>query len=133
MINPTGGKIRSDAGGDGHYLASRKALSGPYQHRGSDLECQVGQVVKAPISGDFVRVALPYGKDSIYRGVEIHGPEGKIKMFYLMPNMDLLEKHVDEGHPIGIAQDIGKKWPKCGPHIHLQIIEYNPELLIFET
>jgi len=116
MINPTGGKIRSDPG---------------YEHRGLDLECTPGQVVLSPISGWFVRIALPYGKASPFEGIEIHGPEGKIKMFHFQPDIELLGAYLEEGQPIGMAQDISEKHTSCGPHVHLQIIEYDPELILF--
>lgn len=137
IVNPTGGKIRSDAGGDGHYGAKRSKkekkggtwVSIVYSHRGTDFEGCPIQPVYAPISGKITRKAAPY-RNSHYSGVVIKGPVGEIKMFYLQPIRKLIGMNVDQGETIGIMQDISQRYPNVTPHVHLQIEELNPELLL---
>jgi len=133
MANPTGLEIRNDAGGDGHYGASRKKIINSktirYAHPGEDRVCKPGQEVAAVIGGIIPRIARPYlNKD--FSGLLIVGKSGKVKMFYLEPFPELIGKHVEQGQVIGIAQDISKKYPDVIPHIHTQILEWNPGSLI---
>lgn len=137
IVNPTGGKIRSDAGGDGHYGAkrSKKEKKGEtwvlvvYTHGGTDFEGFPGQPVLAPIAGKIEREARPYANAN-YSGVLLAGPSGKVKMFYLRPHAELIGTWVEQGQPIGLMQDISQRYDNVGPHVHLQIEEFDPELLL---
>lgn len=133
ITNPTGGKVRSDAGGDGHYGASRtKTINGKtvrYAHRGTDFEGTPGQPVKAPIGGIIKRKAKPYSSGH-YSGCLIVGRKGMCKMFYFEPNPDLIGGVVSKGDIIGVMQDISKKYAIVTPHVHVEIPEFNPEILL---
>ncbi len=126
MINPTGGKIRIDALGDGRHGAPR----GKRSHNGVDYECTPGQSVKAPHGGRITRVAYPYASDMRWKGCVIEGLDVTTKMFYLDPNPDLIGTTVLEGQHIGAAQNISKKYPGMTPHVHLRVTNVDPELLM---
>lgn len=137
ILNPTGGKIRSDAGGDGHYGAKRSKkeekngtwVSIVYSHRGTDFEGCPGQPVYAPISGKIQRKSAPY-KNSHYSGVLLVGPTGEIKLWYFQPVDALIGQHVKQGETIGLMQDISQRYANVTPHVHLQIERWNPETLM---
>lgn len=133
IANPTGGKIRVDVGGDGHYGASRtKTVDGKtvrYAHRGTDFSGTPGQPVKAVIGGVIKRKAKPYSTGE-YSGCLIIGKKGICKMFYLEPNLDLIGKPVHQDDVIGVMQDISKKYANVTPHVHVEFPEFNPEILL---
>lgn len=134
ITNPTGGKVRVDSGGDGHYGARRSRTNSDgsityYAHKGTDFLGTPGQPVKAPIGGIIRRKANPYAKGE-YSGCLIAGKKGVCRMFYFNPNPDLIGKPVKEGEVIGVMQDISKKYKKVKPHVHVQLDEFSPELLV---
>jgi murein DD-endopeptidase MepM/ murein hydrolase activator NlpD len=123
--NPTGGKLRSDAGGHGAYGASR----GTRTHKGKDYEAEPGQYVFSPIDGTVERYARPYKDDENYSGIVIQGKNARVKMFYLNP-LESLGAEVKAGQIIGFAQDISAKYGgDMTPHIHLEFVSINPEVL----
>ena len=133
LFNPTGMEIRVDSGGSGHFGASRtKTVNGKiirYAHKGEDRRCHPGQDIYAPASGIMPRVARPY-RNRNFSGCLIVGKFGKIKMFYFEPFPELIGRPVEQGQVIGTAQDISEKYPNVLPHIHTQIMEYNPSYLM---
>lgn len=129
IYNPTGGKVRADSGGDGHYGSSRTNGSKRYAHKGTDFSGTPGQPVRTPISGVIKRKANPYAGES-YSGCLIVGKSGVCKMFYLEPNPDLIGHFVSKGDVIGVMQDISKKYDGVTPHVHVQFDEFNPEFLL---
>ena len=128
LISPTGGGIRNDSEGSGYWLASR----GSRLHEGIDFDLPkgAGQLVVSPITGKFKRIAYPYPDTQEIRGCEIRGGDIWVKMFYLRPYDSLVGQKVTMGQPIGIAQDISKRYPGCEPHIHLEVIKINPAILL---
>ena len=100
-------------------------------HEGIDLTLPrgPGQIVVAPITGLFKRIAYPYPDDLEIRGCEIRG-DVWIKMFYLKPYDTLVGQRITMGEPIGVAQDISKKYADVEPHIHLEVIKINPAILL---
>lgn len=126
MRSPTGKGIRSDGAGDGHYGASR----GTRKHAGLDFLCNPGQVVVMPVTGELSRVVYPYAGDTTYTGCEILCPKARIYMFYLVPDPDFLNRHLEEGSAIGVAQDISKKYGSpMQPHIHFEFKSIDPEMI----
>ncbi len=126
MISPTKKEIRgTDGFGSGSYGARR----GDHIHKGVDYICIPGQMVVMPIAGVILREARPYANDSRWSGVLIKGKNAEIKMFYLSPDKTLFGQNLNEGAMIGIAQDISKKYPGITPHIHLEIVSINPEIV----
>lgn len=134
MINPTGGKIRVDSKGDGHFGAPRsKWVAGKlhrYKHVGVDHEGVPGQPVKALISAKITRPANPYGSDDRFKGVYLEGKDIEMKCFYVEYDKSLIGQTVREGQVIGTLQDIGIKYPGATPHTHSEIVTCNPELLM---
>lgn len=121
MINPCGelSKIRVDQAGDGHYLTSR----GDRLHRGIDLTV-VRNMVVSPIDGIVRGEAYPYASDLSWMGIVIENKDFVIKMFYLVPDKEVIGKEVRAWHSrIGTAQRISKKYPGQGmiDHIHLEV------------
>lgn len=126
MVSPTGHSVRGlDKHGSGSYGAGR----GNKLHKGADYICIPGQDIVSPIKGVVVREARPYA-DSDYSGLVILGMEIKIKLFYLKPNLELIGMPVNTGDTIGVAQNISKRYSGMTPHIHLEIVSINPEILI---
>jgi len=125
MISPTGKGIRSDAAGDGHYGAPR----GNRKHNGTDYLCDPGQHIVAPIAGIFTRIAYPY-PDKTYSGLVIEGKHLTVKMFYFDPLPDFIMLEIFQGQVIGVAQDISKRYGGLMlPHIHLEIVNFDPAIL----
>ena len=126
-ISPTGGGVRNDAGGSGYWLAKR----GTKLHQGVDYELPhgAGQLVISPIAGRIERIAYPYSDTQDFAGCEIRGDGIWIKMFYFRLHDSLIKQRVVIGQEIGVAQDISKRYPNVTPHIHLEIIKINPEIL----
>jgi len=131
-MNPTGGIIRSDAGGSGHFLAPRrKIIQGKiikYRHKGVDYTCTPGQKVWMPCTGKIVRVANPYVSTE-YTGIEIETKRMVLKIFYVEPYVGVIGKTLQIGKPFGTAQDISQKYMEFGvtPHVHVQIDMIDPD------
>lgn len=138
MMNPTGQPIRNDSGGLGYYGAPRiKTINGKqihYMHQGVDFQCTPGQRIVAPCSCHIVRIARPYATGH-YEGLLLRSKRATFKLFYIMPNRELIGKSVSEGSPIGWAQDISLRYPQSGvtPHIHLEIDHCDPMILYGKT
>ncbi len=131
LVNPTNGRIRMDAGGEGHYGASRsKRINGKkafYRHKGLDITCDPGQEVCCPISGRIKRAVRVYTDTPDYTGAIIEGERMTVRLLYF----SLAEKPgaaVLAGQVIGKAQDISKRYQGQGvtPHVHLQIDLMDP-------
>jgi len=126
LISPTGRGIRGqDNWGSGAHNAPR----GKRKHDGVDFICKPGQKVQSPIYGRVVRVARPY-VDSPYLGCLIANERLEIKLFYFKPDISVIGKDIKQGDYIGIAQDISIKYPGIVPHLHLQITNMDPNLLL---
>lgn len=117
LLNPTGGKIRVDAAGDGHFGTSRNGRT----HKGVDFECIEGQNVVAPCAGIVTRQARPY-PDGDLLGVVINSNGNMLTMFYMQPDLSLLGHYVEAGQVIGKAQAVSKRYPNQGmkDHVHTQ-------------
>ena len=115
MVSPTRQGIRNDSQGHGHYRAKR----GKGRHKGTDYVCRPGQEIYAPISGKIKRIAKPYAKEN-FEGVVLENEFLTLKLFYFKPHSDLIGQLVLQGQPIGVAQDISKKYLNMIPHIHVE-------------
>jgi len=127
MINPTGGVIRNDSQGQGHYRAWR----GRRLHKGVDYVATPGQMVKAPISGEITRKIQVYRGSKKWVGLEIVGDRATVQLYYVEPNPDIIGTYTVAGRFIGEAQDIRQKYgPEMIAHVHLQIVALDPECLM---
>ena len=130
----TGQGIRNDKAGFGYYGAPRsKTVDGKtvrYTHEGVDYICTPGQLVCMPCTGRIVRLAYPYS-DKSYGGVLIEAKRAMLKVFYVEPYDGIVGRTFKIGDPIGIAQDVSKRYPGQGvtPHVHVQIDRCDPEIL----
>lgn len=131
MISPTGKAIRDfDPFGSGRYGAPR----GKRVHRGVDFICEPGQEIVCPIGGlsgvvSVVREAKPYA-DTPYSGLLLKTETIVIKMFYFKPKMSLIGDFIAQGDVIGTAQDIAGRYHGMTSHIHLEIVGFDPGVLL---
>ncbi len=123
LVNPTGGGIRSDGGGDGSFGASR----GTRTHAGIDLQTTNGQNVVSPITGTATNFV---GATSGYPMVDITPSDTSqiqmIRMLYIDAPAGATaggSYPVTAGQSIGTAanlQNLG--YPdSVTPHVHIQI------------
>ena len=131
MINSTGGSIRNDRGGSGHFGAPRKKeIDGRivrYRHRGTDYVCIPGQEIWMPFTAVIIRFKNPYEgfHGILFRGKGIVGT-----LFYVDVTQELIGREMKEGEIIGKAEDISKRYDLVTPHVHFQIDKIDPEILI---
>jgi len=133
IISPTGMGVRKDSQGSGEYKASRLGTDkwgNKKYHKGNDYLCVPGQDIVCPIYGARIaRIAKPYSGEH-YSGLEIGNGNMTIHLYYIDPDKSLIGKNVHMGDTIGIAQDITKRYsPGMEPHIHLQIMDMDADLL----
>ena len=112
-----------DRHGAGHFGAPR----GSRTHRGIDIVFTAGQNVYSPIDGVVTRRAFPYADDLRYSGVLITGngiwTDFDAMMFY-MTLTATVGTNIAAGSQVGIAQDLGTKYPGITNHIHFEL-RYN--------
>lgn len=122
--------LRKDKVGDGSYDPIEKGGTRPTKkHNGVDLIATPGSIVTSPINGKVVRKSFPYGSSSPYQGVLLKGTQEhagiEFKIFYIIPDDDLIGKEVKKGDRIGIAQKISAKYPGALDHIHVEMYVEN--------
>jgi murein DD-endopeptidase MepM/ murein hydrolase activator NlpD len=126
-VNPTGGAIRSDSGGDGHYGASRSRVGGV--HYGVDYSGVAGQDVVAPISGTIK--ATRANAQSVLGGFNIVSDDGRtrITVLYAPLNAGLDNTRVTAGQAVATQSDLQtynarkghSEYPaNVGDHVHVQ-------------
>jgi len=125
FVNPTGGFVRYDKGGDGHHGAPR----GSRTHNGVDFQCRPGQDILMPVKGKIVRLSYPYKYDTGWKGLHIYSNKIELKMWYLTPLYNHIGQYFEAGDCIGAAQDISKLYKDVKPHIHMRIVKIDPLLL----
>lgn len=109
-----------DKYGSGQYGSSRDA--GVRSHKGIDIIVAPGEKIYSPIKGNIIREAMPYEKDSTYKGIVVKGI-GKwdgyeLKIFYVE---GLFSGEAFEAQEIGAAQNLTSKYPGITNHIHLEV------------
>ncbi len=124
LVNPTGGALRNDSGGEGHFGASRRASGGGTRaHMGLDLLSTPGQDVRAPISGTLT-VSNP--GNGVHSGFRITADDGTVvKVFYANPDPSLIGRRVNAGDTVATAQDLqlrGKYPANVQDHVHLEVL-----------
>jgi hypothetical protein len=130
LFNPTGGVIRVDPAGDGHFGSKRES----HTHAGIDLTIPTDNVW-SPIEGVLDRKAYPYVSDLAWQGAYIIG-SGRdlpfnVKMFYFVPDSDLVGKPLKRGQRVGTPQHISRRYQGQGmiDHIHFEV-EIKPFMLL---
>ena len=120
-----GGRVRVDGHGLGKFMASREG--GQRLHLGVDITGEPGCLVLMPADGVILRESFPYLKNTEWRGALIQVNNLQINMFYMVLYSGLLGTRVKAGTPIGVLQDISRKYPanmlmgKMLPHLHMQV------------
>ncbi len=119
-------RIRNDRMGSGYYQASR----GNRKHAGVDYITSPGEEVYMPFDGKLVREARPYPGDYIITGCLLQGENYGLKIFYMVPNFELVGKDLKVGTVIGVTQDIRVKYGSAmTPHIHVELVHANVDKL----
>ena len=121
--------IRNDAAGSGHFGAPR----GDRKHRGIDYAVPVGAVILAPVAGTVTKLGYCYADDLQWRYVEVTDGDGsRHRAFYVDPCVET-GMEVTEYDPIGVAQDITRRYPGSGmiAHVHYEVIAPNGDYVEF--
>jgi len=118
MISPTGKGIRNDSEGSGEYGSRR----GERRHNGVDYICVEGQDIVAPFDMYISRISNPK-RDSLMSGIKWETEKSYGKLFYFLPDKNLIGKDVKEGDVIGTAQDVSRHYglKDMIPHLHFQV------------
>jgi hypothetical protein len=105
--------VRSDRWGSGNFGAGRGHHSDGSRkfHDGLDLVVKPGETVFSPIDGTVEKVDYPYGSDLSWKGIQIYNGNLRWEIWYMEPNNGLIDRYVYVGDPIGVAQDISRKYP----------------------
>ena len=122
--------VRHDDAGSGEYGAPR----GTRKHNGIDYLCTPNGEVLSPVKGTVTKHGYPYADDLSWRYIQVTDAQGEHhRLFYVKPTAEI-GSEVDTLTPIGLAQDISKRYPSQGmkPHVHYEVMiglkEYrNPE------
>ena len=126
-MNPTGGMLRNDSWGSGHFGASR----GSRIHRGVDVTGIPGSYVVAPAAGRVVRSGYPYADDdgpwNCY--LLIREPDGtEWRLFYVSPLPGVIGSDVVRGQVVAQLADVSEKYGdsrggrRMLPHCHVEQI-----------
>lgn len=123
---------KPDDFGMGIYGASRDG--GKRYHKGTDYECKPGEAVLAPFDCKIVRPVRVYAEDDRWEGLVLQGNHARMKLMYVLPWDEVMGQYVKAGDKIGYAQDISVKYNKDGkvmtPHVHVEFLSVNPDVII---
>jgi murein DD-endopeptidase MepM/ murein hydrolase activator NlpD len=112
----------TDAGGSGHYGASR----GTRRHNGQDFNVAPGSTVLSPVDGFITKLGYPYGDDLTYRYVQVQDDQGnRHRFFYVEPVVEI-QDYIQVGEVLGTAQNVARRYPVpkgMAPHVHYEIID----------
>lgn len=127
--NPTHGGVRGiDAFGSGDFGAGRDA--GRRKHEGVDYVAEIGAAVRAPISGEVVRMGYAYRGVGGLRSVDIYNAETKVtaRLLYVAPSVEIGDVVV-AGEEIGVAQDLSERYPGITNHVHVELRDEQRHLI----
>lgn len=131
MIKAVLPKRTTDRWGSGAFGASR----GERIHNGIDYRVLPGSQILSPVKGEVTKLGYCYGDDLKYRYVEVTDKDGlQHRIFYIRPTDIEVGMIVGEGAVIGIAQNLGPRYPDITPHVHYEVKDkegrfLNPEEL----
>lgn len=114
-------KIRThDNWGSGAYGAGR----GGRVHKGVDMVCQKGDMVRTMRDGVVTKIGYPYKpsdpKKGYFRYVEVAVGNERHRYFYVAPLVAVGER-VERHQIIGRAQGIADHYPGMTEHVHVEI------------
>lgn len=135
MIQSNLPKRGVDDFGSGAFGASR----GSRKHKGIDYSCFVDAEILSPVEGTVTKLGYCYSDDLSFRYVEITDYSNLRHRFFYVEPMVNVGAYLSKGIPIGLAQDVSKKWStdtrQMKNHIHYEILDedndaINPEEVI---
>lgn len=127
-ISPvTDGNVReTDAKGSGEFGASRDG--GTRKHAGLDIVIEPHKPVLCPTVLEFKRNGLAYetgigGANSAepYRLIVLENDFVEVKILYVYPYSFIKGEVVVAGEPIGVSQDLSRRYPGITNHIHIEV------------
>lgn len=123
----------SDGFGAGHFGAPR----GSRTHKGVDLLASSGEAIESPVTGTVTKLGYSYGDDLSYRYVQITAGGYDFRVFYVDPSVRVGQEVIADT-VIGLAQDLGRRYPGIPNHVHFEIkidgeyIDPTPTLIAME-
>lgn len=110
-----------DKWGSGDFLASRDG--GQRKHKGVDFASPPGSMLQSPIDGDVTKIGFLYSDDPSYKYVQVTDHQGREHRFaYVLPNCNV-GFNVREGDPLGMVQQISKRYPGIKDHVHWSVLK----------
>jgi len=112
-------QVRHDAAGSGAFGSRR----GTRTHTGVDYHCEPGAAILSPVDGTHSFYGYCYSNDLQWRYVQITDKDGNDHRLFYCTSLIPLRSSVKKDEPIGIAQDISKRYHGRGmlPHVHYEI------------
>lgn len=108
-----------DEYGAGYYGAPR----GGRTHSGVDFLAEPGEILLTPVAGVVTKIGWAYRDDPFYRYVQIScGEDLKHRFFYVEPLRLNIGDHVKAGDPVGVVQDLGRRYRGIPNHVHYEIM-----------
>lgn len=121
LISPVCEVRGTDVHGSGHYGASR----GSRTHKGVDLVCVGGTIIKSPVDGVITRcrgIVYSDPDKQEWRYVEVTDKrKNKHRIFYVQELDIELGLKVIRGDCVGVAQGVEVLYPGITPHVHYEI------------
>ncbi len=125
MISPTGRlKVRGqDEYGAGAYGAPRTRNGKKRKHPGVDLVIKPWKNIIAPGIGWVERIGICYANDLRYHKMVLWLDEYELRvnLLYVWPRL-LQTGDFHRGDVIGIAEDLGARYPNIINHLHFEVL-----------
>lgn len=121
FANPTMGPMRGvDAFGSGEFHAERDG--GKRVHVGADYAAEPDAPVYAPITGVVTKIGYVYAKQTSLTFVELTNEASSLvsRVLYVDPSVAVGDT-VIAGSPIGVAENLQKRYRGITNHVHVQI------------
>lgn len=125
MIKLIAPQRTNDVHGSGAWQAPR----GYGKHRGIDIACLPDSIILSSTEGVVSKLGYMYNDDLSYRYVQVTTPDGyKIRYCYVEPDVKVRDT-IEVGQPLGVVQDIGRRYKGITPHIHLGVMNLEREYI----
>jgi murein DD-endopeptidase MepM/ murein hydrolase activator NlpD len=121
FANPTMGPMRGvDAFGSGEFHAERDG--GKRIHEGADYIAEPNTPIYAPITGVVTKIGYAYAKQTALTFVELTNEASNLvsRVLYVDPSVAVGDT-VNAGAPIGVAENLQKRYRGITNHVHVQI------------
>jgi murein DD-endopeptidase MepM/ murein hydrolase activator NlpD len=121
FANPTMGPMRGvDAYGSGDFHAERDG--GKRIHEGADYIAEPNATIYAPITGVVTKIGYAYAKQTALTFVEVTNAASNLvsRVLYVDPSVAVGDA-ITAGAPIGLAENLQKRYRGITNHVHVQI------------